>query len=284
MRARCVEMNLFQLRLDIVARLHIPYNATLSALKTPPPASPVYEKATKIPGITRCPMYTTKVTVAYGKCLSKMLEIAAILSTVGFFMTNFIDLREFRRQKSTGRSSIIPFLAQFTNCTLWLKYGLLLNNDSIISVNIVGLIIAIISIYVFFVYTHQKDDTERKIQITLAFLVAVLLYIIVFYSEETKYQLGFVTAFFGILMFGSPLINLSRVIQTKSTVGLISLPMTAASLVVCTLWTLIGYQINDIFVILPNFAGGVLAVIQFVFILAYRKPQGGFLPVRNHVE
>jgi solute carrier family 50 protein (sugar transporter) len=211
------------------------------------------------------------------------LEYTAIVATIAFFCTNLLQINEFRKQRTTGKASIAPFLAQFVNCTLWLKYGLLIHNTTISSVNLVGFSISIVSLIAYYLYTHDKDKVERKVQVTMAFLVSLLVYVTVYFSERVIYQLGFVTAFFGVVMFGSPLVTVSQVVKGRSTDGLLSLPMSIASFVVCALWTSIGYIMEDVFVITPNFLGGILAAVQLLLLFVYRK-SAGFLPVRNHSE
>jgi solute carrier family 50 protein (sugar transporter) len=211
------------------------------------------------------------------------LEYAAIVATVAFFCTNFVQINEFRKQRTTGKASIAPFLAQFVNCTLWLKYGLLIQNTTISSVNMVGFTISILSLIAYYLYTLNREVVERKIQVTMGFLVAILVYVTVFFSQRVLNQLGFMTAFFGVVMFGSPLVTLSQVVKTKSTEGLLSLPMSLASFVVCSLWTSLGYVMEDVFVMTPNFLGGILAAGQLLLFFIYRK-SAGFLPIRNHSE
>jgi uncharacterized protein with PQ loop repeat len=93
-------------------------------------------------------------------------------------------------------------------------------------------------------------------------------------------QFGFITALFGIIMFGSPLVNLSNVIRHRSTKGYISLPMSSLGLIVCILWTAFGIQLSDPFIIVPNGAGAILNGAQLCLYFYYFKRAEGFLPVR----
>lgn len=46
------------------------------------------------------------------------------------------------------------------------------------------------------------------------------------------------------------------------------------------LWTLVGYSLNDTFMIVPNAAGAVLSVFQLLLVAKYGSQQSGFLPVQ----
>ena len=48
-----------------------------------------------------------------------------------------------------------------------------------------------------------------------------------------------------------------------------SLMLSAMNLVVSSLWALYGYMLWDMFILLPNAIGGLLAVVQVLLILLY---------------
>ena len=123
---------------------------------------------------------------------------------------------------------------------------------------------------------------EKVILGGILFLYVIFIYVNIFFGPNTLTQLGFLTALFSMIMFGSPLLSLSKVIQSKSTTGHISLPLASISLGVCIVWTLIGMQLNDAFVIVPNFTGGVLSAIQIAVYFYFRgakRPSDDFIPL-----
>ena len=48
-----------------------------------------------------------------------------------------------------------------------------------------------------------------------------------------------------------------------------SMPLSVMNLVVSSLWALYGYMLWDMFILLPNSVGAVLAVAQVVLIIVY---------------
>ena len=119
-----------------------------------------------------------------------------------------------------------------------------------------------------------------KLALTLFGLDAFLLHVYFSDQEQVLNLLGFVNSGISIIMFGSPLVNVVQVLKLKSYKGIISLPMAIAGLLVSALWVLLGLQMNDLFVIVPNGGGAILSGIQVLVCLYYRNSTG-FLPVKN---
>ncbi|KAH9248425.1 hypothetical protein BASA81_013919 [Batrachochytrium salamandrivorans] len=212
------------------------------------------------------------------------LEVCAVLLTIGMFMTNTSTLLQFVRARSTGHSSTMPFVATLINCALWLRYGILMQMPALILPNTIGVTMAIVSLYTFCVYTDRKSGVHAPIMLAILFLYIVFLYVHYAYSSAIMEQYGFLTAAFSVVMYGAPLFSLAKVIQFKTATGLISFPMTCISMVVCGAWTIVGYKINNPFVIVPNFVGGILCILQMLVFYIYRNgvaytPHSSSLPM-----
>ena len=125
-----------------------------------------------------------------------------------------------------------------------MKYGILLDEFVMYSVNAFGLVVTSVCLYFYYQYTHDKVAMEKITLYTLVFLTTVLAYVRVCYDSlwvpDVLNQLGLLACSFTMIMFGSPLLSLSKVIRTKSVTGHISLPVAALSLAVCILWTCVG--------------------------------------------
>ncbi|KAK5666041.1 hypothetical protein BDV3_006974 [Batrachochytrium dendrobatidis] len=205
-----------------------------------------------------------------------LLEWCAILLTVGMFLTNFNTLRLYMRTGTTGHATTIPFVCTLLNCSLWFRYGLLVQLTSLVIVNAVGILVSIVSLYVFCKYTDRQSDAQIPIITALGFLYLVFVYVHLVSGSAMLKQYGFLTATFSIFMYGAPLLSLANVIQLKSATGLISLPMTCISLIVCCLWTAFGYQIQDNFVLIPNTIGGILCLFQLIVLRIYPDEKNGY--------
>ena len=76
----------------------------------------------------------------------EIIKSAATIITILMFMSNFMDSKRFIETKSTGRTSITPLLSLLLNCSLWFKYGTMIEEDVITGVNLVGVLCGVISL------------------------------------------------------------------------------------------------------------------------------------------
>ena len=76
-------------------------------------------------------------------------------------------------------------------------------------------------------------------------------------------------------MFGSPLLSLRKVLVTKSTIGLISFPVTIVSFIASGLWTMYGFILQDYFMVVPNLLGAMLCVLQLLVLFAFNRTLNG---------
>ncbi|CAI9577057.1 unnamed protein product, partial [Staurois parvus] len=84
-------------------------------------------------------------------------------------------------------------------------------------------------------------------------------------------QLGLFCSVFTISMYLSPLADLAQIIRTKSTKCL-SMPLTITTFLTSTSWVLYGMQLNDAYIMVPNFPGIVTSLLRIW--LFWRYPPG----------
>jgi uncharacterized membrane protein YjfL (UPF0719 family) len=150
-----------------------------------------------------------------------------------------------------------------------------------IVVNLFGLLVSVICLANFYKLTPQKEDTELKANVVIFGLDLLLFYVYKFYSPAVSVQLGYINAAFSIFMFGSPLVGVSKVLRHKVTDGIISLPVALIAFIVSGMWSVLGFNIQDPFVYIPNVAGAILSLFQILLCLMYGKSER-FLPLSSH--
>uniref|UniRef100_A0A6I8N3T6 Sugar transporter SWEET1 n=1 Tax=Ornithorhynchus anatinus TaxID=9258 RepID=A0A6I8N3T6_ORNAN len=74
-------------------------------------------------------------------------------------------------------------------------------------------------------------------------------------------QLGLFCSFFTISMYLSPMADLAKIIQTQSTKCL-SYPLTVATLLTSSAWTLYGLRLHDLYITVPNVPGIVTSLMR----------------------
>uniref|UniRef100_A0A8D0Y1A7 Sugar transporter SWEET1 n=1 Tax=Sus scrofa TaxID=9823 RepID=A0A8D0Y1A7_PIG len=155
----------------------------------------------------------------------------------------------------------------------WLSYGALKGNGTLIVVNAVGAVLQTLYILVYLHYCHRKGAVLLQTATLLVVLVLGFGYFCLLVPDlETRLQqLGLFCSIFTISMYLSPLADLAKVIQTKSTQRL-SFSLTIATLLTSASWTLYGFRIEDSYIVVPNLPGILTSLIRLW--LFWKYPPG----------
>jgi len=208
-----------------------------------------------------------------------VLSLTATASTLCQFLTGVPICQKVRTQGEAGDVSGLPFAVGCLGCSLWLKYGLLIEDGAMISVNLSGLVLQAMYLayyYRFCVGSVSLSAVRRQILTVVALVSAVYWYLDVYEADRqlAQYRLGCVAAASSIGFTAAPLVSLAEVIRSKST-EVLPLPMIAATFVVMLQWCLYGVLIDDAFVQVPNLVGTFISGFQLLLFLVYprqRKP------------
>ncbi|KAI3474874.1 hypothetical protein Pfo_030185 [Paulownia fortunei] len=133
--------------------------------------------------------------------------IGNIISAL-LFLSPSPTFRRIWKRKSTEEFHPYPYLACAMNCMFWIFYGLpFVHPDSVlvITINTVGLILELGIIVLFL-------SAEAML---LAVVAAVTLLCFHTHAKRSMF-VGIICVVFGIIMYGSPLSILRKVIKTKS--------------------------------------------------------------------
>ncbi|KXS09204.1 hypothetical protein M427DRAFT_75834 [Gonapodya prolifera JEL478] len=197
-----------------------------------------------------------------------VLPLAAVATTLALFGTSIVSARRYIATSSTAGESHIPFLAQFANCSLWIKYALATADPPVLIVNLAGAACSLYAAHSFWsASTHEsRQIVEKHLAIAVVALVVALYYVKAWDPDA----LGFFAASGSIAMFASPLAGLATAISTKSTLHM-SLPLSLASTVVPLLWTLYGLSRTDPVMYVPNAIATVLGGIGLALFAVYGR-------------
>ncbi|XP_073904035.1 sugar transporter SWEET1 isoform X2 [Castor canadensis] len=197
-----------------------------------------------------------------------LLSGACVLFTLGMFSTGLSDLRHMRMTRSVDSVQFLPFLTTDVNNLSWLSYGVLKGDGTLIIVNTVGAVLQTLYILVYLHYCPQK---------TAALLGFLLLgygyfWLLVPDLEARLQRLGLFCSVFTISMYLSPLADLAKVIQTKSTQRL-SFSLTIATLLTSASWSLYGFRLSDPYIMVPNLPGILTSFIRLWLFWKYPREQ-----------
>eukprot|EP00834_Sanchytrium_tribonematis_P003580 NODE_142_length_15935_cov_1.439126.p10 type:complete len:198 gc:universal NODE_142_length_15935_cov_1.439126:14111-13518(-) len=187
---------------------------------------------------------------------SMFYDLAATVLTISFFGLN---LKHF---------DLWPTISTFANCIIWLKYGVLNFSFSMIIVNLVGVLCSLFGIYKLSSRSRTNSNHFRN---SLIVIIMVLLYLKFQLYPVALYYCGLLACTLTIFMFGSPLGHLKKVIATKNN-SLLNYKRIVLGTFVSLSWMLVGYELSDSFVIVPNMIGLILSCIQLLVYLIYRGP------------
>uniref|UniRef100_A0ABI7WP64 Sugar transporter SWEET1 n=1 Tax=Felis catus TaxID=9685 RepID=A0ABI7WP64_FELCA len=125
---------------------------------------------------------------------------------------------------------------------------------------------------------------QRPMLLQTATLLGVLVlgfgyfWLLVPSPEARLQQLGLFCSTFTISMYLSPLADLAKVIQTKSTQRL-SFSLTIATLLTSASWTLYGFQLRDPYIMVPNVPGILTSFIRLWLFWKYSQGQDRNYPL-----
>ncbi|XP_038044669.1 sugar transporter SWEET1-like [Patiria miniata] len=203
------------------------------------------------------------------------MSVVATLSTIALLLTGIQICMKVRRQGNTNNVSMFPFLASDVSCIIWLKYGILKEDNALIIVNTAGVILQSIYIFIYYLHEFEKVSIHKKLLYAGVFIFPVLSYV-KFYVDDVGTalgQLGLIGCFCSVIMYGSPLSTLADVIRTQSTASM-AFPLCLANFLVAAEWAVYGHIIMDNFVKVPNIIGALLGFIQLMLFYCYSGSPG----------
>lgn len=195
--------------------------------------------------------------------LIELLSWACIVFTVGMFSTGLTDLKKMRESKSADNIQFLPFLTTCLNNLGWLFYGSLKRDHTIVIVNVIGALLQILYIVMYFLYTKQKQLVMLQTLAAAAVLICGWLYFttILTEGEARLNQLGLTCSVVTVSMYLSPLTDLVAIIRSGD-VQVLSFPLTVATFFTSTAWVLYGLELNDYYITVPNTPGIFTSLIR----------------------
>uniref|UniRef100_A0A3Q0RSH7 Sugar transporter SWEET1 n=1 Tax=Amphilophus citrinellus TaxID=61819 RepID=A0A3Q0RSH7_AMPCI len=195
--------------------------------------------------------------------LLPLLSWACIVFTVGMFSTGLTDLKKMRESKSSDNIQFLPFLTTCLNNLGWLYYGILKKDQTIILVNIIGALLQILYIIMYFRYTKQKRLVSSQTLTAVIVLTCGWLYFTMFLTDRDIQlnQLGLTCSVVTVSMYLSPLTDLVEIVRSGN-VQCLSFPLTVATFFTSTSWVFYGLQLNDYYIVVPNTPGILTSLIR----------------------
>ncbi|KAL9252491.1 Bidirectional sugar transporter SWEET3-like protein [Drosera capensis] len=123
--------------------------------------------------------------------------------------------------------------------------------------------------------TNMKIDTDKSaagvLPVVAVLCVAALTSAFVFHDHhKRKVFIGSIGLFASVTMYGSPLVVVKLVIETKS-VKFMPFYLSLTSFLASSLWMAYGLLSHDLFLATPNLVGSPLGILQLLLYCKYKK-------------
>ncbi|KAJ1395742.1 SWEET sugar transporter [Sesbania bispinosa] len=196
-------------------------------------------------------------------------------ASVALYAAPMVTFKRVIRKKSTEEFSCIPYIIGLLNCLLFTWYGLPVvsykwENFPLVTVNGVGIVLELSYVLIYFWYASAKGKVKvamTTIPVLLVFCITAAVSAFAFHdSRHRKLLVGSLGLGVSVAMYGSPLVVMKKVIQTKS-VEFMPLPLSLCTFLASALWLTYGILIRDG----PSVIGTPLSILQLVLHCKYRK-------------
>ncbi|KAK4431358.1 Bidirectional sugar transporter SWEET3 [Sesamum alatum] len=183
------------------------------------------------------------------------------------------------KKRSTEEFSCVPYILALLNCFLYTWYGLPIvsykwENFLVVTINGLGILLEISFILIYF-YFAPANGKKKVAMLTIpvllvSCLVAILSAFLLHDHHHRKAFVGSVGLVASVAMYGSPLVVVKQVIQTKS-VEFMPFYLSFFSFLASSLWMAYGLLSHDLFLASPNLVGSPLGILQLVLYCMYRN-------------
>ncbi|KAJ4749496.1 Bidirectional sugar transporter SWEET [Rhynchospora pubera] len=193
----------------------------------------------------------------------------------GLFLSPMPTFHTIVKKRAVEDFSPVPYLATLLNCMLWVVYGVPFvhpNSVLVLTINGIGFFIEALYIITFFIFAPRR--LRLKI---LGILGAELLFVGVVLggvlggarTHDKRTQIvGILCVIFGTAMYASPLSVMKLVIQTKS-VKYMPFFLSLVSFLNGLCWTAYSLLRFDLYILIPNGLGALLAAVQLILYMTY---------------
>ena len=213
--------------------------------------------------------------------------------SLGVLLTNLMWLSPLPkvqyslRYRDLGALNPTPYILAVSNCLGLVVYGCLKADHFIFWGEVLGMLLSIYySISSLLLSTLKVEHEEMHLNSICSALFATLVIwsAICYYASsidtaESVWIIGLCSCVSTIAYYGAPLSSICTIFKLKDS-NSIDVNLVIMNFICSASWLLYAYiSINDIFIIVPNLIGCVLAISQFVLWVVFRQNRS-----ERHVE
>uniref|UniRef100_A0A7C8Z9C5 Bidirectional sugar transporter SWEET n=2 Tax=Opuntia streptacantha TaxID=393608 RepID=A0A7C8Z9C5_OPUST len=217
-----------------------------------------------------------------GDKLRIALGVMGNAASVLLFAAPMLTFSRIINKRSTQDFSCVPYIVALVNCLIYIWYGLPIvscgwENFPLIPINGLGILLesSFIAIYLWFASPSGKVKvTAMTVPAIALFCMSALISAFLFHDHHRrKVFVGTVGLVASSAMYGSPLVAVKKVIQTKS-VEYMPFSLSFFSFLASSIWMAYGLLSHDLLLASPNMVGWPLSILQLVLYCKYRREKG----------
>jgi solute carrier family 50 protein (sugar transporter) len=199
-----------------------------------------------------------------------IMEAITLVVTLLMFISGLPPCLEMYRTKSTKNVPYHIFLMAAVGCFGMFHYGLMVGNNILIFLNVVGA--ALQSLYVYLYLSVVLSKSKPLFYLLIAFLYEAVLYTYVFghlvgHSERAE-MIGYCSSLLTTVMLLLPIVEVYDNVCNKNADGM-PIIMLVGGLACGTCWLVYGLMLNDPNIYAPNIPGIVITLLKFLMIFLY---------------
>nr|XP_010320027.1 bidirectional sugar transporter SWEET1a-like isoform X1 [Solanum lycopersicum] len=194
------------------------------------------------------------------------------------FMAPMITFKRIISKRSTEQFSNIPYVIALLNCLLSVWYSLpFVSPDNLLVtiVNSIGAGLEATYVLIFLIFAPKKEKAKICGYLVVVFSIVscvALVSLLAFHGNKRKLLCGFAFTVSCIMMYGSPLSVMRRVIKSKS-VEYMPFFLSLAVFICSLSWFFFALLGKDPFILVPNAIGTLLGAMQLILYAIYRASE-----------
>ena len=204
----------------------------------------------------------------YGANAVMFLQVAPPVCAQAVFFSPLATMKTIREKGTTSDLPMLPYTMMACNGFLWMCYGSLVGDTTVIAANVSAFCLGLLYCGVFLKYRSETAATAAPIMLAGSAALAVASMVTLLPHQLAVDAVGMTGCGVVVAMFGGPLQSIKRVIAEKSTASL-PFPMAVATCANCIAWTLYGLLVADPYIYLPNMLGFLSGLTQLALFARY---------------
>eukprot|EP01064_Diplonema_japonicum_P036974 TRINITY_DN8523_c0_g1_i1.p1 TRINITY_DN8523_c0_g1~~TRINITY_DN8523_c0_g1_i1.p1 ORF type:complete len:266 (+),score=59.39 TRINITY_DN8523_c0_g1_i1:58-855(+) len=197
----------------------------------------------------------------YGANVVTLLQVGPPICAQVLFLSPLATMREIKANGTTGGLPMLPYTMMACNGFLWMTYGTLTGDSTLIAANVSALVMGLFYCSTFMKYKNPDVQVAQPVGMAAVAALAVAGMYAGLPQAQAIDAIGMTGCGVVVAMFSGPLAAVQKVLKEKDT-STLPFPMAVATTVNCAFWSAYGLMIGDPYIYGPNLLGLCSGIVQ----------------------